>query len=123
MATRLSLQRPIPRSVDEVRAALGAGGRYELAVPAAATAFVKPPLMVSDQRVWHGNTAELTIVVEGQPVRIAGSIALQETDAGCTADFDCTIDADVPFIGAMVESMIKQELVAAIDRELGAITG
>ena len=119
----MSLQRPIPRSVDEVRTALGAGSRYELPVPAAATAFVKPPLMVTDQRVWNGNTATLTIVVEGQPVRIAGSIALQDADAGCTAAFDCTIDADVPFIGAMVESMIKQEIAAAIDRELTAITG
>lgn len=123
MATRMSLQRPIPRSVDDVRTALGDGGRYELPVPAAATAFVKPPLMVTERRVWQGNTAELTVVVEGQPVRIAGSIALQDAAAGCLADFDCTIDADVPFIGAMVESMIKQELVAAIDRELAAITG
>ena len=119
----MSLERSIPQSVDAVRTALGAGGRYELPVPAAATAFVKPPLMVTDRRVWDGDTAELTIVVEGQPVRISGSITLQDAGVGCTANVDCTIDADVPFIGAMVESMIKQELIAAIDRELAAITG
>lgn len=118
----MSLQRPVPRSVDDVRTALGAGGRYELPVPAAATSFVKPPLMVTDSRVWSGNIADVTIVVEGQPVRITGNITLEDADGGCAVNVDCTIDADVPFIGVMVESMIKQELVAAIDRELASIT-
>lgn len=118
----MSLQRSIPRPVDDVRTALGAGGRYELPVPAAATAFVKPPLMVDDRRVWNGDTAEVTIAVEGQPVRITGTIILDAVDVGCTVTVDCTIDADVPFIGVMVESMIKQELIAAIDRELASIT-
>ena len=123
MATAISVQRSVPKSVDEVRSALGTGGRRELAVPAALSAFVRGPLVVNDVRTWNGDSADVVITVEGQPVRIAGTIGLRPASDACDVDVALAVTADVPFVGSMVESAIAPEVTALINRELDKLVG
>lgn len=121
MPTPLRLQRTVPKSTTEVRDALGTGGRRELAVPAALSGFVRGPLTVVDQRTWSDDRADVDIRIEGQPVRITGTIGLAAAGEACDVDIALTITADVPFVGGMVESAIATEVTAMIERELASI--
>lgn len=123
MATPITVRRSVPKSVDEVRAALGSGGQREFAVPAALSAFVRGPLTINDERAWRGDQADVVITISGQPVRITGTITLQSQDSACDVDVALTVSADVPFVGSMVESAVAPEVTALINHELDKLAG
>ena len=136
MSTAIDVQRTSSHPAAEVRnrldAALTSEGatiddgwltiRNSIDVPAALSTVVSGPLTVVARRRWNDTVADVEIRVQGQPVKAVGSLRLTDTSDGCTVDVHLDVTADVPFMGSMIESAVKPEIVRHIEHELASIT-
>lgn len=123
MPTPLQLQRTVPVSPAEVAVRLPSGTfERTIEVPAALRAFTSGTLKVVGRREWHGTTADITIDVQGQPVSVRGELRALEDPNGSVVEFDGVVTADVPFIGGLIETAVRDEVSANFEQELAAIT-
>lgn len=124
MSTSFTLTKELSVSPEVVPERLS-GGEYErsIDVPAALQAFVAGPLRVVQRREWNGMVATITISIAGQPVTVRGELRLAEQDQRTRATFTGEVEANVPFVGGIVESAVRDEVTAQFERELATVTG
>ncbi len=92
-------------------------------VPEAARAFVRRATIdITETRVWNSTGASLDITVDGIQASMQGQLELQETGDHCVLIISGSVTASMSFASSMVESMLKQRLVEAMNAELEALS-
>lgn len=91
-------------------------------VPDIARALVRDGrLIVTETRTWSGTAATVDLSFAALPVQASGSLELHEHDGNCTLQLSLAISARMPFMSEMVESLVKDRLLQAMNAEFAAL--
>ena len=92
-------------------------------VPGFVKAFTGDQIHVVEKARWSpaddlgARTAAVTLVFEGTPSTISGTLSLHPAPQGCVVDAVFEVKATVPLIGGKIESVIAGEVERAIRQE------
>ncbi|MFT4264554.1 MAG: DUF2505 domain-containing protein [Nocardioides sp.] len=85
--------------------------------PSFARKLVGDTLPVSQRERWTGGEATVTVTVPGKPGAAEGTIHLVDLGDSTRQDFRLSVTARIPLVGGRVESLIKDLLLKAFERE------
>lgn len=82
--------------------------KVEAEVPGFAKKLLNPVNTVTDVKRWDAatKTGQLTVDIQGAPVKIAGSIRLVPAGSGCDYVVDFQVSCKIPLIGGQLEKHI-----------------
>lgn len=98
-------------------------------LPAPARALLGDRITVTERQAWAGVTddgshqAELTVEIPGAPATITGRMVLSTAGPTCQLDITADIEVRVPVFGSMAESLIRDQLAAAVNHEESVAAG
>jgi hypothetical protein len=86
-------------------------------VPSYAKKMVGDSIAVSQREQWTGDEAAVEILIPGKPGRAHGRVSLIDAGGTTTQSVVLEVTAKVPLVGGKLESMIKDLLLKAFERE------
>ncbi len=90
-------------------------------VPGFAKRFVGETTRAVQTEEWGSPTgATISIVTPGKPTSVTGTLALTESGGRTTETLEAEVRVKVPLIGGKLESLMRDLVVAGMDKEQGA---